>query len=81
LIFVPANWAHKVDNLAPTIAISGNFIDKSNVEDAIKDMEISGILEADSYELSRDLIGLGESGGYLMEFLDYDPYLFRLEGG
>jgi len=77
LIFVPANWAHKVDNLAPTIAISGNFIDKSNVEEAIQDSEISGILEADSYELAQDLTTLIETGGDKMEFLDSDPYLFK----
>jgi len=80
LIFVPANWAHKVDNLAPTIAISGNFIDKSNVEEAIQDSEISGILEADSFELAQDLATLTETGGDKMEFLDSDPYLLKQQG-
>merc|ERR1712194_237244 len=31
-IFVPAGWTHAVENIEPTIALSGNFVDRSNLE-------------------------------------------------
>ncbi len=39
VIFVPAGWAHRVSNLEPTIALSGNFVDKSNLADVLEQLK------------------------------------------
>eukprot|EP00392_Amoebophrya_sp_AT5.2_P006038 g6048.t1 len=38
-IFVPSGWAHEVENVEATIAISGNFVDRTNYEEVLGQLE------------------------------------------
>ncbi|CAD7969819.1 unnamed protein product, partial [Amoebophrya sp. A25] len=41
-IFVPSGWAHEVWNAEPCIAVSGNFVDRSNISLVLKSLESEG---------------------------------------
>ncbi|CAD7943216.1 unnamed protein product [Amoebophrya sp. A120] len=41
-IFVPSGWVHEVWNEEPTIAVSGNFVDESNVVEVYEQLKLEG---------------------------------------
>ena len=43
LLFVPGGTPHAVENLTDCLALAGNFVDDSNVEDALRDMRLLGL--------------------------------------
>eukprot|EP00929_Paragymnodinium_shiwhaense_P038549 TRINITY_DN20352_c0_g1_i1.p1 TRINITY_DN20352_c0_g1~~TRINITY_DN20352_c0_g1_i1.p1 ORF type:complete len:551 (-),score=45.56 TRINITY_DN20352_c0_g1_i1:651-2303(-) len=47
IIFVPSGWPHQVSNVGeePSVAIGANFMDESNVEAAISDLEDLTLVE------------------------------------
>lgn len=45
LLFVPANTPHFVENLGPTLALSGNYVDGSNFECATRELRAWGLLQ------------------------------------
>ncbi|GAB5369840.1 hypothetical protein AAMO2058_001440900 [Amorphochlora amoebiformis] len=55
VLFVPSGCAHYVENLAPTVAISCNYIDKSNRCKAAKELEILGASDPRSLFLAKTL--------------------------
>merc|ERR1719464_1073961 len=42
VIWVPSFWPHKVDNLLPTIAVSGNYVDETNLRAALQQFKGEG---------------------------------------
>jgi len=72
IIFVPSGWLHKVDNLAATIAISGNFVDRSNLEAAIDSARFEAVIDPEAYELAEALEKLRRNGGDFIEFEETD---------
>ncbi|CAE7558542.1 DISP3, partial [Symbiodinium sp. CCMP2456] len=44
-LFVPAGWPHQVENLKTSVAVSANFVDESNLERALEEAEILGLVE------------------------------------
>uniref|UniRef100_A0A7S0CX34 JmjC domain-containing protein n=1 Tax=Amorphochlora amoebiformis TaxID=1561963 RepID=A0A7S0CX34_9EUKA len=55
VLFVPSGCAHYVENLTPTVAISCNYIDKSNRCKAAKELEILGASDPRSLFLAKTL--------------------------
>jgi len=53
IIFVPAGSIHFVENLTDTVAISANYIDKTNVHLASERLKIEGIVNSRALELHR----------------------------
>jgi hypothetical protein len=45
MLFVPAGCPHRVENLEPSLAISSNFVDKSNFDHVKQELEINSLLE------------------------------------
>lgn len=59
LLFVPSGCPHRVDNLEDSIAVSGNFVDESNIEDAVKHLRISALQDPRAGDLLAELADLG----------------------
>ena len=51
MLFVPAGCPHRVENLEPSLAISSNFVDKSNFDHVKQELEINSLLDVRSEEL------------------------------
>ena len=52
VLFVPAGCAHRVETLAPSIAVSGNFVDASNLESACVELHAAGLRDPGSAQLA-----------------------------
>ena len=59
LLFVPAGCPHKVENLEDSIAVSGNFVNKSNIGEAEKHLRISALQDPRAGDLLREFDNLG----------------------
>lgn len=62
LIFVPRGWPHQVENLETTVAISANFIDRSNVSASLCEAELLGLVSEDPLHVAgclREAISTG----------------------
>jgi histone arginine demethylase JMJD6 len=44
VLFVPGGTPHFVENLTPTVAYAGNFLDEGNFDAALEDMQLLGLL-------------------------------------
>jgi len=55
LIFIPRGWAHQVENLEATVALSANFIDGSNLEAAHSEAELLGLVSEDPRVFAGEL--------------------------
>lgn len=51
MLFVPAGCPHRVENLEPSLAISSNFVDKSNFDHVKQELEINSHMDIRSEEL------------------------------
>ena len=58
LLFVPHGSPHRVENLEDSVAVSGNFVDESNIENAVKHLRINALLDPRSQELLKELCNL-----------------------
>ena len=43
LLFVPAGSPHRVENLEPSLAISANFVDSSNLDEVVRELRVNGL--------------------------------------
>ena len=59
LLFVPAGCPHKVENLEDSIAVSGNFVNESNIREAEKHLRISALQDPRAGDLLREFDNLG----------------------
>ena len=55
LLFVPGGSPHAVINTSNTVAMAGNFVDASNIELVLKDLEKTSVKYADDLALFEAL--------------------------
>eukprot|EP00729_Bicosta_minor_P008824 gene8824-18744_t len=55
LLFVPHGCPHRVVNLEQSLAVSGNFVDESNLEAAVQALKIAGLEDTDALALAKGL--------------------------
>lgn len=63
LLFVPANCPHEVRNLTATVALSGNYVDESNISACLEALHREALTSARARELRVALAALEEGGG------------------
>ena len=51
MLFVPNGIPHRVVNLSPTVALSANYVDGSNIEDVLQHLEEASLFHPRSAEL------------------------------
>ena len=56
VLFVPGGFPHVVHNLDVTVSFAGNYVDESNLEAALSDMQLLGNKYGDSMKKSFDAI-------------------------
>jgi hypothetical protein len=57
LLFVPAGCPHRVQNLTKSLAISSNFVDRSNLELVLDELSINAIQDQRAAQLLSELQG------------------------
>lgn len=62
LIFVPRGWPHQVENLETAVAVSANFIDRSNLSESLAEAEALGQVFEDPFHLAEVLRQAKASG-------------------
>ena len=55
LLFVPSGCPHRVDNVEKSLAISANFVDRSNVDKVLEELNINAFLDYRSEDLLEAL--------------------------
>ena len=55
LLFVPAGSPHQVENLQPSLAISANFVDSSNLEGVVRELRVNGLRDPRAHALLQTL--------------------------
>ena len=55
LLCVPAGSPHQVENLADSVAVSGNFVNHTNIQQALRHFKINALLDPRSEDLLREL--------------------------
>ena len=58
---MPAGCPHRVLNLKTSVAVSGNFVDSSNLARACEELRIDGLRNPLAEDLRRQLIELGHT--------------------
>eukprot|EP00656_Telonema_subtile_P035014 TRINITY_DN39037_c0_g1_i2.p1 TRINITY_DN39037_c0_g1~~TRINITY_DN39037_c0_g1_i2.p1 ORF type:complete len:392 (+),score=94.92 TRINITY_DN39037_c0_g1_i2:207-1382(+) len=61
LLFVPAGTPHFVQNLEASVAISANYVDQSNAQRAIQELQLLGLRDNRAAQLAAGLQQLRES--------------------
>ena len=59
VLFVPAGSPHVVENLEPSVAVSGNFVDESNVKNAITHLQRNALVDPRAGDLLQEWLDLG----------------------
>ena len=59
LLFVPAGCPHQVSNLQPNAAISANFVDRTNLDLAVDELQVAGLSSQPAAALAKALRQLG----------------------
>ena len=54
-MFVPAGCPHRVENLEPSVAVSANFLDLSNLQLATRELTLAALLQPRSHDLLKQL--------------------------
>ena len=67
LLFVPAGCPHRVENLTKSLAISANFVDRSNVELVLEELSVNAIQDQRAAQLWSELQGARFNGGGMEE--------------
>jgi len=60
VLFVPGNSPHTVENLEAAVAVSGNFVDRSNFDLAVRELDIIGRADGRAKELAAVLRARGK---------------------
>ena len=55
LLFVPAGCPHRVENLEKSLAISANFVDRSNYERVLGELEVNALVDERAGELLSEM--------------------------
>jgi hypothetical protein len=59
VLFVPAGSPHRVENLESSVAVSGNFVDDSNISEAVVHLQRNALLDPRAGELLEYWLGKG----------------------
>lgn len=59
LLFVPSGSPHRVENLGPTLAVSGNFADETNVCEVARHLRRNALVDPRAGDLLAELLALG----------------------
>jgi hypothetical protein len=57
LLFVPAGSPHRVENLEPSLAISANFVDSSNLDGVLRELRVNGLRDPRAQALLEAIEG------------------------
>jgi len=57
-LFVPAGSPHKVDNLEESVAVSGNFVNDTNLEAVEKHLKINSLIDPRAFDLLKEFCDL-----------------------
>ena len=58
LLFVPAGSPHQVENISDTLAVSGNFVNQTNISLATRYFKINALLDPRTEDLLQELSNL-----------------------
>ena len=58
LLFVPAGSPHRVENIKDSVAVSGNFVNQTNIDEAVKHFKINALLDPRTRDLLQELLDL-----------------------
>ena len=58
LLFVPGGSPHKVENVQDSVAVSGNFVNETNIEDAVEHFKINALTDPRTMDLLQELVNL-----------------------
>lgn len=56
LLFVPAGSPHQVENTEDSVAVSGNFVNQTNIQEALQHFRINALLDPRTEELLKELV-------------------------
>ena len=56
---MPQGSPHKVDNLEATLAVSGNFVNRSNLAGAVHHLRLSALTDPRAADLLAEFLQLG----------------------
>ena len=73
LLFVPHGCPHRVENLTASVAVSGNFIDGSNINAALQELELAGLRDPEAARLHAALSALPRGPTVSLE-LPHTPF-------
>jgi hypothetical protein len=59
LLFVPQGCPHRVETLTDSVAVSANFVDRSNLSCALEELRVDGLLNPRAGDLRSQLAVLG----------------------
>ena len=62
-LFVPSGSPHMVENLEPSIAVSGNFVNETNIMETEKHLRVNALRDPGAGRLLRELVDLGLTRG------------------
>jgi len=64
ILFVPSGCPHRVENLESSIAVSGNFVNRTNIGETEEHLRIAALQDPRAGDLLRELhhLGLLEAG-------------------
>ena len=88
LLFVPAGCPHRVENLTKSLAISANFVDRSNLELVLKELSVNAIQDHRAAQLLSELRG-AKFNGWMKDYdveeegtshhcIDWDKFKSRI---
>lgn len=58
VLFVPAGCPHRVENLTKSVAISANFVDLSNWDNVLEELELNALVDPRSQDLLQQFTSL-----------------------
>ena len=58
LLFVPSGSPHMVENITDTVAVSGNFVNESNLDEVVKHLKINALKDPRSEDLLTEFLNL-----------------------
>ena len=61
LLFVPQGTPHSVVNIAPSLALSANFLLRDNVDDMARELEVTASYDERAARLREEILALRET--------------------
>ena len=58
VLFVPAGCPHQVETLEPSVAVSSNFIDQSNLDASLSELRAQGLIDSRAKDLYKQLTAI-----------------------